>query len=403
MTAPLSQTSAGAKRSTLLGHRILAVVPGEIDRLTGGSIYDKRVIKDLAARGAVLELLSIPDLPYLAALFLAPMVTILLLFKIIRSSHDLVVEDGWAHPALWLFNAICRVRRRPALIVIVHQVRWLERPRVKRLARLIERISLQSANLLITVSDFMRREIELLIGQARVEVCRPGSDQPASACHKASPDDRGEVRLLFVGNCARRKGLHTLIEAVGILKGRPIKLDVVGATGAERGYLRRLRRRVDELGLVDVVTFRGAATGEALAGYYAAADLFVMPSLYEGYGIVYAEAMRAGLPVIATKVGPVFEIVRDGENALLVDPGDASGLAAAIDQMVTDRERRVRFSRRSLELAVKLPSWEATCERIARNLLSVSSTTLKPADGRNRDGAGTSHRSPVSNQVSNLE
>jgi glycosyltransferase involved in cell wall biosynthesis len=218
----------------------------------------------------------------------------------------------------------------------------------------------------------MRRNIEELLGADRpILVARPGCDLRRQGVDIADKGVRaGPVRLLFVGNCVRRKGLGLLVSALSQVEGAPVRLDLVGSLDFDPQFTAEMRRTVERLGLGDVVRFHGRVTDDALERIYRESDMFVMPSYYEGYGIVYGEAMRAGLPIVAVDAGAVREIVRAGENALLVPPDDPRALAEAISRLAGDERMREQFTRRSLELARELPTWERTCEQIIRALRS---------------------------------
>jgi glycosyltransferase involved in cell wall biosynthesis len=106
----------------------------------------------------------------------------------------------------------------------------------------------------------------------------------------------------------------------------------------------------------------GLVDSSSLARLYSSADIFVFPSHHEGFGIVLAEAMNAGLPIIAAESGPVTEIIAVDENALVVPAADSLALAEAIHRLARDDEKHRRFARRSRELAERLPRWRDTCE-----------------------------------------
>ncbi|HWP43887.1 MAG TPA: glycosyltransferase family 4 protein [Blastocatellia bacterium] len=355
--------------------RIAMIVPGPIDRVTGGSIYDRRLKDRLCEKGAQVRIISVPDLAYAASLILSPIISLAVAAKLIGRGYDLIIIDAWAHPCLLPIILACRAARKPRLVLIVHQLRWVERKTAPgaRIASAVERASLRSADLIITVSRFMRARIEsLAVEPSNVLVAYPGCDGAQAAdCETGAEQRAGGLRLLFVGNCTPRKGLEYLIEALSILKDPLISLDVVGDCRFDPAYSERLRRDVEAFDLGGAVRFHGRASGGALRSFYSRADVFVMPSLYEGYGIVYAEAMRAGLPIIATDGGPASEIVRDGENALLVPPADSVSLARAIGRLARDPELRSRMACRSLKLACDLPTWQDTCERIICSIESL--------------------------------
>lgn len=115
------------------------------------------------------------------------------------------------------------------------------------------------------------------------------------------------------------------------------------------------------------IVVSGAVDDAALARAYAAADLFALPSRYEGYGIVYAEALSFGLPVLACDVGPVPELV-GGEAALLVPPGDGGALSEALDLLLGDAALRRRMSAAARRRAAGLPRWEDTTAAFRRVL-----------------------------------
>jgi glycosyltransferase involved in cell wall biosynthesis len=370
-----------------LAARCLFIVPGRLNRLTGGSVYDSRLNDYLRARGACVDVISLPDLPYFAGLIVGLIISPLLALRLAGRGYDLIIEDGWAHPSLLMFNLLCSFRHGPEIVILVHQLRWLERRywATAAIARRVEQSALKSSRLIFTVSDFMRHRIEELIGDGTpLIIARPGSNRQRETTPRensseqalitkstAASLEQGAVRLLFVGNCARRKGLHHLIGALSILRDPLVKLDVVGDCAFDPAYAEELRREISRLDLHNAVKFHGRVSDETLSRFYAQADVFVMPSSYEGFGIVYAEAMRAGLPVIACDSGPAAEIVSAGVNALLVPGDSADALAEAIRTLAVDRELREHFSRRSLELAHRLPTWDDTCGVIVKTLASL--------------------------------
>lgn len=142
-----------------------------------------------------------------------------------------------------------------------------------------------------------------------------------------------------VGRFSEEKGHRYLLEAMGILHRQlpSVRLVLVGY-GVLEG---ELRGRVSALGLEGVVTFAGERdSAEVLGGF----DVFVQPSLYESQGLAILEAMAAGIPVAASDVGGVRDVVRHGETGLLVPPADPRALATAIFQLVTDLDRSRRFA-----------------------------------------------------------
>lgn len=349
---------------------VLFLIPGDMQRQTGGSLYNRKLAEGLTERGFRLEMVTLPDLPYLAGLAVGLVIAPLILIRLASRKYDVVIEDGWAHPTTFPFNLVCWLTGRVRLVMIVHQVRCrATKPPVRFIVRMFERIALRSARLIVTVSDFISSEVERLAGSnERITLARPGSAPlPDTECVREESRDE-PLRLLFVGNCTRLKGLDLLIEALSLLWDVHLRLDIVGDVTLEPRYYKRLARRAKALGVSERVTFHGAISHEVLGRFYSRADIFTFPSLYEGFGIVLAEAMQAGLPIVATRIGPVNEIVREGENALLVPPADSAALAGAIRRLADNPTLRDNFGRRSRELAGSLPTWKQTCDSICHNI-----------------------------------
>jgi D-inositol-3-phosphate glycosyltransferase len=197
----------------------------------------------------------------------------------------------------------------------------------------------------------------------RVRVIPCGVDldlfQPANPrAARARLGLRAQHVLLFVGRLAPIKGLETLLRALAAAKanglgGSDVRLVVVGGDKDERwdGERSALRELAVALGVARWVDFRGPQPQAALPDYYAAADLCVMPSLYESFGMVALEAMACGVPVIGSRVGGLAETVQDDVTGVLVPEGDTAALAAAIAGLLPDRERRRRLGAEAVERA----------------------------------------------------
>ncbi|MBN95956.1 MAG: hypothetical protein CL928_18090, partial [Deltaproteobacteria bacterium] len=143
----------------------------------------------------------------------------------------------------------------------------------------------------------------------------------------------GPVQLLCVGALVHHKGHKTLLDAMA-LQSESCELLLVGA-GLEEA---RLRRQVERLGLVDRVRFERSF--ERLPALLESADVFVHPSLSEGLGTAVLEAMGAGLPVVAARVGGLPELVEDRVTGWLVEPGEPAQLAATLDHVIALRRER---------------------------------------------------------------
>lgn len=159
------------------------------------------------------------------------------------------------------------------------------------------------------------------------------------------PDRTVPGRLLFAGTFYPRKGIVELVRAAARLDaaGVPFSLHLAGAVHSPE-YEARARREAREAGLEDKVVFRGFLTEEDLAREFGEAAVVVLPSFAETSPMTVQQAMAAGKAVVATRVGGVPHLIRDGESGRLVEPGDVAGLAAALAEVLRDEEGRRRLA-----------------------------------------------------------
>lgn len=210
----------------------------------------------------------------------------------------------------------------------------------------------------------VRRPIEVVPCGIDVETYHP-RDKRLARRELGLPDD---VQLLaYAGRFDPRKGIDTMVRALRLLTERPVHLVLAGGTDratADVAEYERIVHLVHELGLGGQVTFLGRQAPQRLALVYAAADLCVVPSHYEPFGLVAIEAMGCGTPVVASRVGGLQYTVEDGETGLLVPPRDPEALAEACSSLLSDPVRLERMGRRSHERVRRHFTWEAVAERL---------------------------------------
>jgi glycosyltransferase involved in cell wall biosynthesis len=207
---------------------------------------------------------------------------------------------------------------------------------------------------------------------ARIRVVPPGFDRLPKDDGTELPVRNDEtVRALCVAQWIPRKGIVDLVRAWTLHERSGAVLELVGETDADPVYAASVRAAIAD-GPSGSITVSGPVDDAALAVAYATADLFVLPSRYEGYGVVYAEALAHGLPVIACNVGPVPEVVGE-EAALLVPPDDVEALCGVLDLLLKDAGLRDRMSAAARRRASELPLWEDTAAgflRVLRELVA---------------------------------
>jgi glycosyltransferase involved in cell wall biosynthesis len=169
----------------------------------------------------------------------------------------------------------------------------------------------------------------------------------------------------------RRKGYDVLIEALSRLTDLDWQLVIAGDCTRDRETAGALATRLVVLRLGARITMTGAVSEEELAALYRDADLFVLASRHEGYGMAFAEAIAHGLPVIGTKAGAIPDTVPAG-TGILVPPDDVAALAAALRAMIGDAALRERCAAAARCVAALLPTWEATAEAFLGVLKAVT-------------------------------
>lgn len=167
--------------------------------------------------------------------------------------------------------------------------------------------------------------------------------------------------VLCVGTVSPRKGLSTVIEALAFAPKGTAVVHIVGSLEM-RTYVGHLKYQVDRIGLAGRVMFWGSLSGGELHERYQEADLLAVPS-YEGFGIVYLEAMRYGLPAIGSTAGAAHEIITPGKNGFLVDPYDSGQLALHLVDLHQDRGKLRRMSHAALKRYAKHPSWDESMKK----------------------------------------
>jgi glycosyltransferase involved in cell wall biosynthesis len=214
------------------------------------------------------------------------------------------------------------------------------------------------ADPLVAVSDHGRNVLlRRGVSPERIHVVPPGFDGIPEGIGPHVQGD-GPVRALCVAQWIERKGILTLVEAWALRERKGAVLELIGETDADPGYAVQIGEAI-EAAPRDSIVVSGCVDDATLGASYASADRFVLPSRYEGYGIVYAEALARGLPIIACEIGPVPDLV-GREAAVLVRPDDKEDLSAALDLLLGDPTLRTKMSAAASRRASRLPRWEDT-------------------------------------------
>jgi glycosyltransferase involved in cell wall biosynthesis len=344
--------------------RVGFVIYGSLDTVSGGYLYDRKLVEYLRSQRDRVEIISLPWRNYAAHL------TDNLRFRL-PSHLDILIQDELNHPSLIGAN---RARHPYPIVSLVHHLRCSEpRPAWQNsFHRWVERRYLQSVDGIIFNSMTTEGVVNsLLVNRKPGIVAHPPTDRFGDAISENEIRERTgseELQILFLGNVIYRKGLHILLQAVKGLRSK-VRVDAVGGMTAEPKYAEEMSRKVMVDGLSSIVTFHGVLDNEPLVEMYKQAHILVVPSSYEGYGIVYLEGMGFGLPAIGTTAGAAGEIITHGENGYLIEPDDVHALAGHLNELAINRERLLTLSLNAVKRYRAAPGWEDTAGRIRTFLL----------------------------------
>jgi glycosyltransferase involved in cell wall biosynthesis len=341
------------------------VVPGLIDdptRPSGGNLYDRRVSGGLARLGwSVVETEAAGSWPEPDATALALLEAQLAVLP----EGSLVMVDGLVASAA--AGVLVPLAGRLRLVVLVHMPLGLDRPGAD--IGLGEAAVLRAARAVIATSAWTSAQLLAwyALGPGSIHVAEPGVD----AAEPALGTPNGG-RLLCVAAVVPHKGHDVLLGALAQIAEFEWCCTCVGALDIDRVHAERLRRVVSNDGLDHRVQFVGPRTGADLNSLYAAADLLVVASRAETYGMVVTEALARGIPVIATEVGGLPGALGydpDGQRpGLLVPAGDSAALAAALRRWIGDAVLRQNLRATAGRRREALTDWSVTSERVARVL-----------------------------------
>ncbi|MCJ8520082.1 glycosyltransferase involved in cell wall biosynthesis [Pseudorhizobium tarimense] len=332
--------------------------PGDLQTRTGGYGYDRRIIGALRDAGREVHLLPLgdgfPDAPDLTA-------AEAVLAEVPEGS--LLLIDGLAFGVLdqWAEQRAAKFR----LFALVHHPLALETglsraAQADHAAR--EQRALSFTRGVIVTSEATAKELVENYGVAvgDVVVALPGTDPVPLAVGRGA-----EPLILSVGSLTQRKGHDVLIAALSSLKDLPWTCRIVGSRELDPAVAAKLKEQIVAADLWERVTLAGEV--EDVRPEFARADLFALASRYEGYGMVFAEALVHGLPVVGCATGAVPDVVPEAAG-ILVEPDDPEAFAAALARLLTKPDDRTAMADAAAVAGAALPSWEDTAAVIAELL-----------------------------------
>jgi glycosyltransferase involved in cell wall biosynthesis len=342
------------------------LIPGDWTLPTGGYTYDRRLVLALRESGWRVDVLSLggawphPDAAALAAAE-----------ERVASLPDgtLLVADGLAFGAL--HGLAARHAERLRWVALVHHPLHLETGLTDTARQQLlegETLALRHARRVVVTSAGTARDVAAMgVPPQNIAVVEPGTD-PVTAPPKPTPPG-GSLRLLCVATLTPRKGHALLLQALAGLTHLAWTLHNVGSATRDPDTAAALHTLAALLG--ERVQWHGEVDAQALDEHYAAADVFVLASLHEGFGMVITEALAHGLPVVASDAGALAQTL-PADAGLQVPAGEVAPLRAALARVLSDAALRARLAAGARAAAARLPTWPTQAARFAAVLEKVA-------------------------------
>ncbi|HEY1506779.1 MAG TPA: glycosyltransferase family 4 protein [Stellaceae bacterium] len=339
--------------------KLALIVPGPIDQLTGGYIFARSIVEELHAHGDPISVIELdgrfPDADRVALDAAARALAAL-------PDGAIAVLDGLG--LLAFSDCLAAETHRLNLIGFIHHAladetgltddkRAFFQAAERRLLPLLHGAVCPSRH----TADVL---IEYGVDPKHIAVTPPGTAKPVPSrkCAKFGVP----LRLLSVATVTPRKGHCVLIEALAGIDRDAWRLDCIGSLIRDRDYVAELRALIARHHLETNIRLLGERRPQQLPLAYDEADLFVLPSFHEGYGMAFAEALSYGLPIVATTGGAIPYTVPEGAG-LLVPPGDVDALREALARAISNRTLLAKLSEGARRAGATLPDWPQAAVR----------------------------------------
>ncbi|BDA86453.1 glycosyl hydrolase [Aureimonas sp. SA4125] len=339
-----------------MNRRLVFAIPGDLRTMTGGYAYDRRMIAELGALGWSVTHLELPgSFPDPGPSDIEE--TARLLAEI--GDGAAVLVDGLAFSAAP--EVFAAQADRLAFVALIHHPLALEtgltRQRQDAL-RAAETRALELARAVVVTSAMTGRELTDSFGvePGRITVAVPGTDRQARAPAQGAPPT-----ILSVGTLVPRKGHDVLITALSRVADLDWRCRIVGDATRDLDHASALAQLIGGFGLGDRITLAGGVDDTGAA--FARADLFALATHYEGYGMVFAEALAHGLPIVGTRAGAVAEVV-PADAGILVEPNDVPAFGGALRTLLADPALRRRYADGAFDAGQRLATWENSARHI---------------------------------------
>jgi glycosyltransferase involved in cell wall biosynthesis len=347
--------------------RLSLVTLGDPNQQTGGYRYHRMMSRAAHAHGADVRSFSIPALAWPLGIVPAA--------RTVRAASDR--SDGILLDSIAAALAAPWMREPVPFVAVVHQrPGGVSHGPIRSSAQAaLDRLAYRHASGVVAAADSLVEDLcRSGVSAERIRVVPPGCDVPVAAGPPVDLRRGRRAAVLCVANWLPSKGILELLDAFASVPEEAATLWLVGSLDADGAYTARVHRRISSADLSQRVVVCGPMSIEEVGRLYRSADVFALCSMVDAYGTVWAEAIAAGLPVIGWRAANLPRLAEHGREALMPEPGDLRGLAAALRTLTTDAAIRDRFAAAARRRAETLPTWSGSADLFfdaVRDLLQV--------------------------------
>ncbi len=350
------------------------IIYGQLDYPSGGFLYDRKLVDYLRAQGHQVSIFSQAWTSFASKL--AQNWDAKFSQEILSNQLDLLIQDELNHASLFRFNHLLKRESNIPVVSLVHHLRMSEKSRLGPFQHAIENAYLRSVDAFLVNSANTRKTLQPWLSDDKpAQVVQPGGDRFGSLDELDAIQTRakvsGPLRILFVGSISARKQPHLILEALNCIPGISIHATFAGDLNSDPNYSKRFQTQIKTLGLIDKVDLLGHIESEVLIQQLRLAQVLVLPSSYEGFGIAYLEGMAYGLPAIGMDRGGAAEIIEHGKSGYLLASSDPAELADRIQSLATDRDLLAQMSLSARARFDQFPTWDQSFQKAEAFLVAL--------------------------------
>ena len=356
--------------------KIAFIIYGDLNKITGGYIYDKHLVDYLEQSNHEIDVIPLPDTSYWKTIrhnFQKNFYE-----KLTDQHYDLILQDELCHPSLFWLNKSIRNQLKCPIVTIVHALKTDLHQNIvtKFLIKLIESRYLQSVDGFIFISEYTRNQAKALTTtHTPWVIAYPAGDRLSAKAtreeiHKKIPAV-GPLNLLYLGALTENKQLHLILKTLTRFPEGKIQLSIAGQFNCSKRYEKKIQRLADQASNRHSINFLGQITSKTeLANLLQTHHLLTLPSLSEGLPLVVLEAASFGVPSITTERSAAGEFIQNKKNGILIDPEEHSALHDTLSHLNADRELLSDMSRNVYHSFEDHPTWTETGKKIEKFLYS---------------------------------